>query len=215
MPGWLIPARAPSSGSSIPPQPRAPTASLSPRPAAPGDARAGGELSGPAPTASGSGTGLWYIFPMTERPERSGVLIGWKEYVALPELGIAALKAKADTGARTSSLHVAEIRTLAQLPGGQADLELVLEPSRRRPERRVTARVRQLARIAVTDSGGHREVRPVIETLVVLGPVAKRIRVTLTDRATMLFRMILGRKALEGDFVVDVACKYLHPRPRR
>lgn len=151
---------------------------------------------------------------MTERPERPGVLIGWKEYVALPELGVASLKAKIDTGARTSSLHVAEIRTIVVLPGGQADLDVVLEPSRRRPERRITARVRQLARIAVTDSGGHREVRPVIETRLVLGPVDKRIRVTLTDRSTMLFRMILGRKALEGEFLVDVARKYLHARPR-
>ncbi len=149
---------------------------------------------------------------MTDRPERPGVLIGWKEYVALPELGVPSCKAKVDTGARTSSLHVASLRTVAELAGGQADLEIVLAPDRRRPERRITARVRQLARIGVTDSGGHREIRPVIETLVVLGPVEKRIRITLTDRSTMLFRMILGRKALEGDFVVDVARKYLQPR---
>lgn len=141
------------------------------------------------------------------------VLIGWKEYVALPDLGLPVLKAKIDTGARTSSLHVAELRTLAELPGGQADLEIVLAPDRRRPDRRSTARVRQLARVEVTDSGGHAEVRPVIETRLVLGPVEKRIRLTLTDRSGMLFRMILGRKALEDDFVVDVARKYVHSRP--
>ncbi len=150
---------------------------------------------------------------MIARPERPGVLIGWKEYVALPELGLPVLKAKIDSGARTSSLHVAALRTVAVLPGEEADLEIVLTPDRRRPENRVTARVRQLARIRVTDSGGHQEVRPVIETLLVLGPVEKRIRITLTDRSTLLFRMILGRKALEGDFVVDVARKYLHARP--
>lgn len=156
---------------------------------------------------------------MSGRPlqavERPGapVVIGWKEYVALPELGLPVLKAKVDTGARTSSLHVAEIRHLSGDPDGAAELEIVLAPDRRRPERLVTARVRQLARIRVTDSGGHAEVRPVIETDLVLGPVEKRIRVTLADRSTMLFRMILGRKALERDFLVDVASKYLQPRP--
>lgn len=145
-----------------------------------------------------------------EPPHPDAVLIGWKEYVSLPDLGVSHLKAKVDTGARTSSLHVASIRTLADLGGGCADLEVLLAPDRRHPERLVTAIVRQLARIHVTDSGGHRHLRPLIETTLVLGPVTKRIRVTLADRATMLFRMILGRKALEGDFVVDVARKYLH-----
>lgn len=140
-------------------------------------------------------------------------VIGWKEYVALPELGAASLKAKVDTGARTSSLHVAAIRTLGEERDGEAELELTLVPDRRRPEKLVRARVRQLARIRVTDSGGHSDLRPLIETLLVLGPVEKRIRVTLADRSTMLFRMILGRKALEGDFVVDVSKKYLQPRP--
>jgi hypothetical protein len=71
----------------------------------------------------------------------------------------------------------------------------------------------------VVDSGGHPEVRPVIATELVLGPVRKTILVTLTDRSGMLFRMILGRKALEGDFRVDVSARYLlrkwHPRRPR
>lgn len=141
-------------------------------------------------------------------------VIGWKEYVALPELGVSSLKAKIDTGARTSALHVAAIRRLTEEVSGEADLEIVLAPDRRRPEKLVRARVRQLARIRVTDSGGHTDLRPVIETLLVLGPVAKRIRITLADRSTMLFRMILGRKAVEGDFVVDVSRKYLQPSPK-
>lgn len=152
---------------------------------------------------------------MSADPE-GPVVIGWKEYVALPDLGLPVLKAKIDTGARTSALHVAEIRTVRTFgdgPDGEAELEITLAPDRRHPERRVTARVRQLSRIRVTDSGGHREVRPVIETDLVLGSVRKRIRVTLADRSTMLFKMILGRKALEKDFLVDVSSKYLQPRP--
>ncbi|MGD2115414.1 MAG: RimK/LysX family protein [Acidobacteriota bacterium] len=148
-----------------------------------------------------------------EEPLRPRVLIGWKEYVALPDLGVPSLKAKVDTGARTSSLHVASYRTVADLGDGQADLEIVLAPDRRRPERLVSSRVRQLARIQVTDSGGHSQHRPVIETTLVLGPVTKRIRLTLADRSTMLFRMLLGRKTLEQDFLIDVARKYVHNRP--
>lgn len=149
---------------------------------------------------------------------RKDRLIGWKEYLDLPELGVFRLKAKVDTGARTSTLHVDSIVVLEAQPDGSEVVELVLSPDRRQPERQVTARARVLRRIRVIDSGGHPEVRPVIETEVVLGPVRKRIPITLTNRSGMLFRMILGRKALEGDFAVDVSLKYLfrkwHPRRR-
>jgi hypothetical protein len=147
------------------------------------------------------------------------LLVGWKEYLDLPELGISRLKAKMDTGARTSTLHVDSLRLLEALADGTELVELAITPSRRRPEWQVTTRARVLRRIRIVDSGGHPEVRPVIETEMVLGPVRKRILVTLTDRSGMLFRMILGRKALEGDFQVDAAAKYLlrkwHPSRRR
>jgi hypothetical protein len=143
------------------------------------------------------------------------VLVGWKEFLDLPDLGIRALKAKVDTGARSSALHVDEIIVLSQEPDGSGELLLRLAPDRRRPEVHQEARVHQIARIPVVDSGGHREIRPLIETTLVLGPVQKRIRLTLTDRSSMLFRMILGRKSLEGSFLVDVGRKYLLGRPRR
>jgi hypothetical protein len=140
-------------------------------------------------------------------------VVGWKEYLALPELGIGRLRAKIDTGARTSTLHVAALRTIAEHRDGTAELELSLIGDRRErggPSGGVTtARALMLRRVTVTDSGGHREVRPLIATELVLGPVRKRIFLTLTDRSGMLFRMILGRKALEGNFLVDVAQKYL------
>ena len=151
--------------------------------------------------------------PVSPRP-LGPVVVGWKEYLALPELGIRRLKAKVDTGARTSSLHVESFTTLELLPDGGELAEVTIGVDRRRPERKVTARVTVLGRVRVTDSGGHHEVRPVIETEILLGPVRKRIRVTLTNRSGMLFRMILGRKALEGDFVVDASRKYLLRRRR-
>ncbi len=143
------------------------------------------------------------------------IVVGWKEYLDLPDLGIHQLKAKVDTGARSSALHVDEITVLEEHPDGSAELLLRLAPDRRHPDRHHETRVHQIARVPVVDSGGHREIRPLIETTVVLGPVVKRIRLTLTDRSSMLFRMILGRKSLEGAFVVDVGRKYLLGRPRR
>lgn len=140
---------------------------------------------------------------------RESRTVGWKEYLDLPELEIFRLKAKVDTGARTSTLHVDSLEVLDVLPDGSELVEIVLAPDRRRPEARIRARVRVLRRMRVVDSGGHPEVRPVIETEMALGPIRKKILVTLTDRSAMLFRMILGRKALEGDFRVDVAGKYL------
>jgi hypothetical protein len=153
--------------------------------------------------------------PLRVEPPVPPTVLGWKEYLALPELGIGRLKAKIDTGARTSTLHVAALRVLTENRDGTALLELSLpldrQPSkqRRQPERVTTAQALMLRRVTVTDSGGHREIRPLIATELVLGPVRKRILLTLTDRSSMLFRMILGRKALEGDFLVDVAQKYL------
>ena len=148
-------------------------------------------------------------------PPVQPAVVGWKEYLALPELGIGRLKAKVDTGARTSTLHVAALRVLVEHRDGTAELELSLPWDRhdRSPGgqtgRVKIARAFMLRRVTVTDSGGHREIRPLIATEMVLGPVRKRILLTLTDRSGMLFRMILGRKALEGDFLVDVARKYL------
>lgn len=136
------------------------------------------------------------------------VVLGWKEYVDLPDLGIEGLKTKIDTGARTSALHVSSLRTVAEHEDGTVDLEIQV-PLTRTGDRHVTAWVRQLDLINVTDSGGHEEIRPVIETAIRLGPVTKPIRLTLTDRTGMLFRMLLGRTALEEDFLVDVSGKYL------
>lgn len=135
--------------------------------------------------------------------------IGWKEYLDLPEMGIHRLKAKIDTGARTSALHVDSLKVVETLPDGTEIAEVEIGIDRRHPERRVTARVPLLGRLRVKDSGGHPDIRPYIETELVLGPVRKRIRLTLTDRSGMLFRMILARKALEGEFIVDTSRKYL------
>jgi hypothetical protein len=135
------------------------------------------------------------------------VAVGWKEYVDFPEWGVHRLKAKIDTGARTSALDAARYEIQETSAGPVVELWLPL--SKRRPDRVAVVRAPVLRRVVVSNSGGVREYRPLIETTLRLGPVRKRIQVTVTSRAGMLFRFIVGRKALEGDFVVDVSRKYL------
>jgi hypothetical protein len=135
------------------------------------------------------------------------VLIGWKEYVDFPEWKIRHMKVKIDTGARTSALDVPSY-DLNETPAGLI-VELRLVPRRKAPtrSRRIVAPVVRMAQVC--NSNGMRERRPVIEAILRLGPISKRVELTLTNRSSMLFRMILGRKALENDFVVDVSKKYL------
>jgi hypothetical protein len=135
------------------------------------------------------------------------LLIGWKEYLDFPDWRLRRVKVKIDTGARTSALDALSYDLRETNSGLVADLQLAL--SRKHPERVTRVRVPVLKTVLVCSSTGIREQRPLIETLVRLGPVTKRIRVTITKRSGMLFRMILGRTALEGDFVVDVSKKYL------
>ncbi len=148
----------------------------------------------------------------TEKPEARSpagppFVIGWKEYVDFPDWGLRRVKAKIDTGARTSCVHV-ESWAVHQRPEGLvAELRLAL--NRRHPEQLTVVYTPILRMVAVTDSGGHEELRPMVATAIRLGPVVKQVLLTVTNRKAMLFRMLLGRKALEDDFVVDVKRKYV------
>ena len=138
---------------------------------------------------------------------QSLLLVGWKEYVDFPDWGVQRVKAKVDTGARTSALDVARCHLEHRSDGLFARLELVL--NRRRPDRLVAVETPVLRMVWVKNSGGSREERPLIETTLRLGTVEKRIRLTVTDRSHMLIPMLLGREALAGSFVVDAGHKYL------
>ncbi len=138
------------------------------------------------------------------------VRAGWVEHIALPNLGIARLKAKIDTGARTSALHVARMKTVdtAGGPGRRPILEITVPggPRGARPTK-VRAAVREY--VVVRDTSGRMERRPVIETALQIGPFKKRILVTLTNRGDMLFPMLIGRTALGPGIVVDPSRRYL------
>jgi hypothetical protein len=150
---------------------------------------------------------------MADQP-RQPLLIGWKEYVEFVDWGVRWVKAKIDTGARTSALDVSgyEIRE-ADGQGLVAELRVALD--RKHPERLTVVHTPVLRMVCVSNSAGACEERPLIQTTIRLGPVVKPVYLTVTDRSRMLFRMILGRRALDGDFIVDVSRKYVHGRRRK
>ncbi len=134
------------------------------------------------------------------------VQVGWREWVALPELEIPAIKAKIDTGARTSALHVFELDPFHE--DGRSKVNFRLHPLQLRVDIDVHCTAEVIDERLVRDSGGHQERRLVICTILRMGTLAWPIEVTLTNREDMSFRMLLGRSALRGRLVVDPAASY-------
>ena len=134
-------------------------------------------------------------------------VIGWREKLALPELKIAKIKAKIDTGARSSALHAFDIE---QFKKGDIDfVRFKVHPLQRSRKKVIAAEAPLLDTRDVRNSGGKAESRPVISTLVSLGGSQWPIELTLTDRDQMGFRMLLGREAVRRRFLVDAGNSYI------
>ncbi len=138
-------------------------------------------------------------------------IVGWREWVSLPELGIEWLKVKVDTGARTSAIHAFEVEEFFE--NGVKMVRFSVHPLQKRVDVVQTCIAPVVDERMVSDSGGHREKRYVIKTPVRLGEHEWPIEITLTNRDTMLFRMLLGRTALAGRFVVQSESSYLFGKP--
>lgn len=135
------------------------------------------------------------------------LILGWREAVSLPEWGISGIKAKVDTGTRTSSLHVEDVR---EAPGGNVRFRVV--PRQGDPNLlEITAKIKRVSR--VRPSSGRIEKRYVVQTTMVLGPLEHAIEISLVSRTGMLCRMLVGRLALPDCVVVDPHLRYLHGRP--
>jgi hypothetical protein len=148
-------------------------------------------------------------------PEKTGV--GWREWVSLPLLGVDSVKVKVDTGARSSSLHAYDIEEITLR--GKPWVVFKVHPLQRNDSFIQECRAPLLEHRHVTSSNGKRDLRPVIHTQVRLGVHELPIELTLTRRDEMGFRMLLGREALRGRFVVDPGRSYIAskrpPRERR
>jgi hypothetical protein len=144
---------------------------------------------------------------MARRPARKLPAIGWREWVALPELGLDRIKAKVDTGARTSALHAIRVRSVRSR--GVDKVRFAVHPVQRTSTPTVDCEAILIDERYVRSSDGRRELRPVIETLLRIGDREWPIEITLTDRALMGFRLLLGRRAVRKKFVVDPGTSWI------
>ncbi len=136
--------------------------------------------------------------------------IGWREWVALPELGIPHIKAKVDTGARTSALHTFSVEKFSR--DGKDWVRFGVHPTQRNTSEEVWCESPLKDTRIVRDSGGHEEQRYVIDSALQLGDRTWTIEITLTDRDNMGFRMLLGRTAIRTKFLVNSNRSYLLSR---
>jgi len=137
--------------------------------------------------------------------------IGWREWVTLPQLGIQSIKAKIDTGARTSALHAFALRPFKE--NNKDKIAFDIHPFQNNIDVVVSCIAEIIDKRWVTDSGGHREERFVIKTPVILGDKMWGIEVTLTERDSMLFRMLLGRSAIRRRFIINPAKSFIMSKP--
>lgn len=134
-------------------------------------------------------------------------LIGWREVASIPALGIKEIKIKIDTGARTSALHVTNLKFTRR--GTTEFAEFIVHPKQRSATPKIQNRHKIFCYKTVKSSNGVSSKRPVIKTNIYLGEKKKEIEITLVDRDLMGFRMLLGRTAMNGDYIVDPSKSFL------
>ncbi len=133
--------------------------------------------------------------------------VGWREYVVLPDLGIERIKVKIDSGARTSALHAVNIRY--EREGTTTWVYFDVHPRQRNTKAVVHCQAPLLEERLVRDSGGKRTLRPVIETTMMLHGELIVLELTLVSRDNMGFRMLVGRQAIRGKFLIDPSRSFL------
>ncbi len=133
-------------------------------------------------------------------------IAGWREWVALPDLGISRIKAKMDTGARTSCIHAFEVEPFDR--AGSQWVRFSVHPVQGDTDHVITCEAEVIDFRPVSDSGGHREMRYVIKTIIEFNNMRWPAEFTLTNRDTMKFRMLVGRTTMNGRLLIDPSLSY-------
>ncbi len=135
----------------------------------------------------------------------SKMLIGWQEWCALPEFNVPYIKAKIDTGAKTSSLHAFNIKEFRKK--NQKYVSFEIHPVQDDNDISLKAKAKVIDERYIMSSNGHKELRYVIQTDLILGTAVIPIELTLSNRDPLRFRMLLGRDALSISSIIDPAKK--------
>jgi Uncharacterized protein conserved in archaea len=139
-------------------------------------------------------------------------LLGWREWIGLPGLNIEKIKAKVDTGARSSALHAFELDPYKK--NGEDWIMFAIHPEQNNTDIIVECHAPIKDRRIVSDSGGHKQQRYVIETPLVIGQSIITAEVTLTNRDSMMFRMLLGRTAIKDHYLIAADRSFLQGEPK-
>ena len=150
---------------------------------------------------------------MKKRSQEPKMVIGWREWVQLPDLGVSEMKAKVDTGADNSSLHAFNVERIER--DGTEYVRFEIHPKQRSKQPTILCEAPLAMEKKVKNPGGRTELRPVIRTRVVVAGEELEALVNLTSRDEMGFRMLLGRRAVRSRFVIDPGRSYVGPRPSR
>lgn len=140
-------------------------------------------------------------------------ILGWREWVKIPDLSSRSIKAKIDTGAKSSSIHTSDLETFSK--GNQEYARFKILPLQRSDRRITEAEAEILEYREVKSSNGEVTLRPVISSHISILGMTWSIELTLASRDDMKFRMLLGRDAFRGRFLIDVSRSYLGGRPKR
>lgn len=149
--------------------------------------------------------------PPSGRGSEPRPTIGWREWVSLPDLGVAWIKAKVDTGARSSSIHAVDLELGAR--GGVQVVRFRLFPGQRNDSDSVLCEAPVTEFRVIRSSNGHLSRRPVIVTTLAMNGQVFPVELTLADRSRMGFRMLLGREAFRRRFVIDTSRSYRGGKP--
>lgn len=149
---------------------------------------------------------------MNKVKEDDLVIVGWREWVYLPDLSLPCLKAKIDTGARTSCLHAFSVEPFEK--NQQKWVRFGIHPHQDDNDTKVYCEAEVIDERVVTDSGGHQEERYVISTQLVMGEQKWPVEITLSNRDNMRFRMLIGRTAMNKIIIVNPAASFLLGKPK-